>query len=121
MAKRPYSTPKLQVITHSPQFLREAVAPTPAAPPADAAAWAALRELDRNALRELGLRAFNDPADNDFEGGKVLMLLPGEWYRAIPLGFELVSVMGRAFAFAPSVQRQDIRLGCLAFGLLVKP
>jgi len=76
------------------------------------------------ALRELGLRPWNDPRNPDPEdrvfGGKILMLFPGEWYCHIPPGFGIVDISGNREQFQPGVTDDDIRIGCLAYGLLVK-
>lgn len=112
------------IVIVTPQFTRPRGEPGPACPPADAAAWAALRELSVQALRELGCRAWNDPKAPDQRDLTVfrthtLMLLPGEWYGHIPEGFEVTDINGKACVFTPSVTDDDIRFGCLAFGVLV--
>jgi hypothetical protein len=118
-------TKKLELEIITPQFTRTAAQPAVAAPPADLVAWHQLRELSKNALRELGLGVWNDPSEveegDPTYGGKVLMLLPGEWYAHVPEGYELVCIDGKPEPFARGVTDDDIRFGCLAFGLLVNP
>jgi hypothetical protein len=70
-------------------------------------------------LREWGLRPWNDPAEEDDEfNGAVLWLLPGEWYEDIPEGLEFTDIANTTEAFTPGVTDNDIRFGCLAFGVL---
>lgn len=47
-----------------------------------------------------------------------IILLPAEWYGAIPEGFELISISGRKELFKKGVTDNDQRFGCLAFGIL---
>jgi len=113
--------PEIEIVT--PQFTREKGAATPSAPPANAEAWAGLRDLSKTVLKELGLRPWNNPndpedADAAFDG-KTLMLLPGEWYSAVPAGYELVCIFGERAPFEAGVTDDDIRFGCLAYGILV--
>lgn len=120
---------KLRIRT--PQFRREPGAPAPAAPPQDAQAWEDLRKLDRKALRELGLRPWNDPTADDSENAHdakdsplktyVLMLFPGEWYEHIPEGYKIVDIFGVREVFEAGTTDNDIRFGCLPFGILVAP
>lgn len=99
----------------TPQFEREPGAPMPASAPDDADAWDAMLTLDRIALAEIGLRAWNAPD----ERGKVLMLFPGEWYARIPAGFPIVGIGGTRSKFAPGETCNDIRFGVLAYGIEV--
>lgn len=92
--------------------LREPDYPQPAAPPADIEAFEALRSLPASALVELGLRRFGPNED-----GQMLWLFPGEWYRHIPRGFEVVTIFGETKRFGP-LSDDDIRFGCLAYGIL---
>lgn len=102
-----------------PQFERGPSDASPAAPPSD---WEALRSFDRNALRELGCRTWNDPTEPDDEfGGMVLMLFPGEWYRHIPAGYGVTNIRNQKERFAPEMSDDDIRHGWLPYGLKVAP
>lgn len=92
------------------QHLREPGAPTPACPPTE---WESIMEMDGKALEELGCRPFDEPDDH----GLVLYLFPGEWYAHIPVGFQVTSISGRTEGFLRAPGRDDIRYGCLAFGL----
>lgn len=112
----------IEIIT--PVFERPPDQPAPACPPSDAEGWAALRALDVKALREMGCMAWNDPADPDADDTELLlthtlMLMPGEWYAHIPDGFEIVTIAGRRAHFTRHVTDDDIRYGCLAFGIAV--
>jgi len=117
----------VQVVT--PQFVRTAEMQGPSAPPSALEDWNALREMDVIALREMGLHPWDEP---DLEG-KVLMLFPGEWYPHIPRGFWIEDLNSPVESdaprrirprerelFEPGVTDNDIRFGCLAFGVRVK-
>lgn len=101
----------IQIVT--PQFTRTSTmnkvrsVPTP---------FETVKQLDYNALRSLGCEPWDDP-DAD---GNVLLLFPGEWYEMIPDGFEIVDISGRTERFASGDTDNDIRFGCLAYGILVK-
>lgn len=71
--------------------------------------------MSRQALKEVGLRAWDEPDGH----GRVLMLLPGEWYQHIPRGYEIVDINGNAERFEPGVTDDDIRFGCLAYGIVI--
>jgi hypothetical protein len=49
-----------------------------------------------------------------------LRLLPGEWYKQIPAGYEIADIFGEREEFAPGITDDDIRFGCLSFGILVE-
>jgi len=118
---------KIDVVFVTPKFERSPSDPTPGAPPMD---WDALRDMDMQALKEIGLRPWNDPNTNDKDERKedeamfgrrgVLMLLPGEWYRHIPRGFIVVDISGNREEFEPHVTDDDIRYGCLAYGIVCR-
>lgn len=74
-----------------------------------------VKQLDYSTLRSLGCEPWDDP-DTD---GNVLLLFPGEWYSMIPDGFEAVSISGKE-EFVSGDTDDDIRLGCLSYGILVK-
>lgn len=101
----------IQIIT--PQFTRTSKmtkvssAPTP---------FESVRQLDYSALRSLGCEPWDDP-DAD---GNVLLLFPGEWYEMIPDGFEIVDISGGKENFVSGDTDDDIRFGCLSYGILVK-
>lgn len=134
MPKRrsPDEKPRMTVEITAPQFHREQGAPPVGCPPATKAEWGFLRGIALGggpkavgALKEMGLRAWNDPktaepGDERFEGG-TLMLFPGEWYHHIPKGFTIVDIFGNEKTFAIGQTDDDIRFGCLAYGLVVRP
>lgn len=98
----------------TPQFKRPENDPPPASVPTD---WTELRSMSCQALKEIGLRAWDEP-----KNGKVLMLLPGEWYTHIPIGFELECINGKVAPHATTGKDRtddDIRFGCLAYGIRV--
>lgn len=108
------------VLVSTPQFTRESDEPGPASPPADREAFEALRELPASALRELGLRQWGrrDEHEDGTETGPMLWLLPGEWYSAIPAGLRVTTITFRDEAFIPGQTDDDIRFGCLAYGII---
>jgi len=110
-------TEEVQVLT--PQFTRPDGEPAPASPPADREAFEALATLPDSALKELGLRAWGREFEHDdgTETGPMLWLFPGEWYSSIPEGFPVVDIFFREAAFARGKTDNDVRFGCLAFGI----
>ena len=115
--------PDDEVLVETPQFTREAGVPPPGAPPRSPMAWALLRKQGENVLRYYGLRPwgrqFERPDDPSGEGhGPLLMLFPGEWYPHIPEGFEIVRIDFRRGTFERGKTSNDIRFGCLAFGVI---
>ncbi len=111
----------IEVVT--PQFTRPASDPGPASPPADMDAWKALPRLPETALRELGLRPWGREHEHDdgTESGRMLWMFPGEWYNAIPNGLPVVDIFFREETFICGVTDNDIRFGCLAYGVLKEP
>lgn len=97
----------VEIVT--PQFERPASDPKPVAPSEEL--FAALPSMTPAELREAGLRLWDDDEPQ-------LWLLPGEWYRHIPDGAALTSIMGRNFTFERGKTDDDIRFGCLAYGIL---
>lgn len=109
-----------ELVFVTPQFTRPQGEPGPAAPPADRAAFEALASLSESALRELGLRPWgrqHEHADGT-ESGPMLWLFPGEWYPKIPNGLPIVDISFDEERFALGQTDDDIRLGCLSFGIL---
>lgn len=78
----------------------------PAAPPKD---FDALRSMTKDQLQELGMREWDE------EG---LMLFPGEWYDFIPAGYEIVTITYSKEKFKPGKTDDDIRFGCLSYGIM---
>jgi hypothetical protein len=116
------------VVLRTPQFDRATGEPRPIVPP-DADFFESLREMDGKALREVGMRPWNDPNNPDeterardadrFGKGNVLWLFPGEWYEHIPTGFYIVDVFGEHESFSPGNTDDETHCGVLAFGILV--
>lgn len=110
----------------TPRFERPSGEPGPIVPP-DADFFNDLHLLDDAALREVGMRRWNNPDEEDpdereddarrFGAGGTLWLFPGEWFRHIPIGFETVSIMGARERHSLE-QDDDIRYGCLAYGIV---
>ena len=101
-----------------PQFERAKDAPAIASPPEDLAAWYALSTLDETALREMGFGRWCDAREPDWPYDRTLMLIPGEWYEHIPNGYVVVDANGKAAVFSKATHSNDIRYGCLAYGVL---
>lgn len=90
-------------------------------------------------LRDMGFRkwaTFNDcvdeglePWDKDnsriitngptekLENDIDIILFPGEWHDIIPKGFVVTGLYGETYAFDPNIDGDDIRFGCLAYGI----
>lgn len=98
-----------------PQFTRTPDMPAVAAPPMDRVAWEQIKSMSAAALKEMGLARWDEPDDD----GRVLMLFPGEWYRHIPAGYEVETINGEIRKHVPSIGKDDIRFGCLAYGVRV--
>jgi len=106
------ATPDEKINFTTPQFIRPAGEPVPAMAVRDREWWNDLRLMDKIALKELGMRAW-DAVEDD-----VLMLFPGEWYDQIPTGYSIVSISGSTKSFDPGVTDSDIRFGCLPYGII---
>jgi hypothetical protein len=113
--------PDEDVTVRTPQFTRPPSWAQPGCPPASREQWNDLYKMDGVALRELGLHPWCTHHEMEHEYGRngVLYLLPGEWYRSIPAGFPITDICGGDELFSPGVTDDDIRFGCLAFGILV--
>lgn len=46
-----------------------------------------------------------------------IFLFPKEWYNIIPEGFIVTGLYGEKYAFEKAIASDDIRFGCLAFGI----
>ena len=46
-----------------------------------------------------------------------IILFPGEWYNLIPNGFIVVGLSGEKYAFHNGKSDDDIRFGCLPYGI----
>jgi hypothetical protein len=104
----------------TPVFHRDPKDSKPASPPSSRKAFEDLRNMDGKTLRELGLRPWNKAGDDpDYHNGRVLWLLPGEWYNSIPNGFKLIDIMGNEELFKRGETDDDIRFGMLAYGILI--
>lgn len=98
----------IQIIT--PQFTRtDGVTPVAALDD-----FNALPKLSRETLKAIGCCPWDEPN----EKGEVLWLLPGEWYDRIPEGFSLTCIDGTAEPFKRGETDNDIRHGCLAYGIV---
>ncbi|KKK60704.1 hypothetical protein LCGC14_3021700 [marine sediment metagenome] len=97
--------PYEQVLVTTPQFER----PEGGTPP-----WMPTSKDDFDHLRSLSDKALRFLCLNEWEAGH--WLYPGEWYDAIPVGYEIVDINGEVEQFEPGVTDNDIRYGCLAYG-----
>lgn len=68
-----------------------------------------LKTLDKATLKEIGLGAWDESG---------LMLFPGEWYHHIPAGYMVTCIDGTESPWEPGVSDDDIRFGCLAYGII---
>ena len=99
--------PDEEVDIVTPQFTRKPGDPVPASAPGSPDDWAALRNMTQVALKEMGL--------GNWDGR--LMLFPGEWYNHIPAGFIVEDIFGEMETFKPGISDDDIRCGCLPYGI----
>lgn len=99
----------LQIIT--PQFTRTDGL-VPSIPQVN---FADLPKMAPETLKAIGCCPWDEPN----EKGEVLFLLPGEWYDHIPEGTPLVCIDGKPELFKRGVTDDDIRYGCLAYGIIV--
>lgn len=81
----------------------------PAEPPLTEAAFESLRELTTDELADLGMRRWSGD----------IWLFPGEWYPHIPVGHEVVDLDGETLEWDYENTDDDIRFGCLAYGIEV--
>lgn len=98
----------------TPQFERSPGDAPSKAPPAGRAAWDALRSSSRADLIAMGLRAWDRPSNKT-----ILMLIPGEWHANIPDEFVLECINGISYTAGHDEIDDDIRFGCLAYGIRV--
>ena len=68
--------------------------------------WDALDGLSAEQMQAAGLGSFDGS----------LCLIPGVWYRFIPRGLVLTSVLGAVEPFVPGMTSDDTRFGYLAWG-----
>jgi hypothetical protein len=55
--------------------------------------------------------------DKLFEIDEDILLFPGEWFNIIPEGFLVTDLFGEQYAFIKEKSDDDIRFGCLAYGI----
>lgn len=97
--------PKIQIIT--PQFERPAHWPKPKGPPKTDKGWKLIQDCTVEQLKELGCVNWDGE----------LFLFPGEWYEKIPESYPLVCINGKTEFFEKGKTDNDIRMGCLAYGV----
>lgn len=104
----------------TPQFERPVGEPDAAQPPVDRAGFDALRMFSDEKLIRLGMRRWGREHENGRgeEWGRMLWLFPSEWYDSIPEGYPIISIMFQKEPFVRGETDNDIRFGCLAFGIL---
>ena len=114
----------IQIVT--PRFTRPKGEPGPASPPSTREDFEGLSELPDDALYEIGLRRWGTKIDADEPGpgppvsktNPMLWLFPGEWYTSIPEGLPIVSITFQRESFKLGHTDNDIRFGCLSYGIL---
>lgn len=98
----------VQIIT--PQFTRT----DGIVPPVPQINFTDLAKMSPETLEQMGCGQWDEANDK----GECLWLLPGEWYDFIPDGFPLVCIDGTTSPFKRGVTDNDIRFGCLAYGVI---
>lgn len=101
---------RVEIIT--PQFTRTDGI-TPAHPNFS---FADLHKFSPATLKAIGCGAWDEPNAK----GEQLWLLPGEWYNHIPEGMPLTCIDGTTEPFERGKTDDDIRYGCLAYGIIVE-
>lgn len=51
------------------------------------------------------------------EEDEMILMIPGEWYRIIPEGFMVTGLYGEQYPFVEGESDDDIRFGCLPYGI----
>ena len=74
--------------------------------------YEALPQMTPENLKKVGCQIW------DSEGGETHWLYPAEWYEYIPIGFEVIDIMGKKKAFTRSTHGNDIRFGALSYGFI---
>ena len=97
---------EVQVVTS--QLDREPGDPAPPCVPKDLEGFLALRKLSVQALKEMGMRRWNE----------ILWVYPAEWYNSIPAGLGIVDIFGEEERFVPGVTDNGRRVGTLAYGFI---
>jgi hypothetical protein len=100
----------VEIIT--PQFTRTDGI-TPSIPQVN---FANLHTMAPETLKAIGCCRWDEPN----EKGETLWLLPGEWYAIIPDGTPIVCIDGEHELFKRGETDDDIRYGCLAYGVLAR-
>lgn len=103
------ATDVVEVVT--PQFTRTRGMAMPGQPPASLGEWADYRTLSMDDLKALGF--------GNWDGG--LAMIPGEWHSRLPKGLRLEGISGEEVEVGKDYIDDDIRFGCLAYGIRVGP
>lgn len=101
----------MKITITTPQFERTPNMAPVTEPPKTREGFEALRSMSAEQLVALGL--------GSWDGG--LFLFPGEWFEHIPPGFEIETIGGEVIPFDPDKEDDDIRFGCLAYGVRIGP
>lgn len=101
------ASPNEQVVCVTPQFTRTRSQPMPGRPPETLSDWDDYRQLAIDDLAALGFGKWSE----------TLALIPGEWYAALPKGLVLESIGGEVAEVGKDYIDDDIRYGCLAYGI----
>lgn len=83
-------------------------------PPIPQINWTELANMAPDTLKQMGCCRWDEADDK----GQCLWLLPGEWYGYIPEGFPLTCIDGTTSPFKAGETDNDIRFGCLAYGVM---
>jgi hypothetical protein len=102
--------PDDHVTIRTPQFSRPAGWPEPGGPPSTPEQWEALRDMPMGALCEMGC--------GNWDG--LVAMFPHEWYARVPEGFQVTDIFHNDEPFQRGVTDDDMRYGCLSFGVRAK-
>lgn len=110
---------KVNIMT--PQFEREYELEIKFIPKGSDEINALISSAPKDVLIKMGVRPWQKwPNENYLKENEVHYLFPGEWYKHIPDGFEIVSISGNKEKFVQGETDDDIRFGCLAYGFIRK-
>lgn len=73
--------------------------------------WETLDTWPTSRLKALGCKLWDEGTTHE------LWLFPEQWYLFIPEGFVVTFIDGTSEPFKPGVTDDDIRFGCLPFGV----
>ena len=110
---------KVNIVT--PQFEREYDLEIDFIPKGADELQALISSTPRDILSKMGVRVWETyPDGSHLKEDEIHYLFPGEWYKHLPEGFEIVDISGNKEKFEHGKSDDDIRFGCLPYGFVRK-